>query len=151
MIQAVNCIILEISGNYSTLTNFYSSHAKQKNDKYFTHFAGITNTAYFTIQETCGNITTIEDYLSDFNHDRLSVLFQTNRNTQDRGFFMVVTCVSPDFNNINGCTPAQLRQTEAPSVEGRRKRLTEVASSQCGCYVCSVSFNSILSNHQSKG
>ena len=97
---------------------------------------------------TCGDFTTIEDDNTDFNDDRLSVLFHTNRNTEDSGFFMVVTCVNPDFNNINGCTPAQLGQTEAPPVEERRKRVTEVASSQCGCYVCSISLSPILSDHQ---
>ena len=114
------------------------------------YFSDINRAAYSTSQKTCGNFTTIEDDFSDFNRNSLSVLFQTNRNRQDRGFFMVVTCVSPDFNNINGCTPAQLGQTAALPVGSRRKRLTEVASSQCGCYVCSVSLNSILSNHQSK-
>ena len=85
---------------------------------------------------TCGDFTTIEDDNTDFNGDRLSVLFHTNRKTEDRGFFMVVTCVSPDFQNINGCTPDQLGQTEAPPVEGRRKRVTEMASSQCMCMLC---------------
>ena len=90
---------------------------------------------------TCGDFTTIENDNSDYNDDRLSVLFHTNRNRQDRGFFMVVTCVSPDFNNINGCTPAQLGQTEAPPA--RRRRVTEMASSQCGCYTCSIIFDQI--------
>ena len=97
--------------------------------KYFTSFSDISHTPYgIGSHVTCGNITTIEDYRSDFNVDGLSVVFQTNRNTQNRGFFMVVTCISPDYNNINGCTPAQLGQTEAPPVGARRKRLTEVAS-----------------------
>ena len=81
-------------------------------------------------QQTCGDFTTIEDDNTDYNDDRLSVLFHTNRNRQNRGFFMVVTCVSPDFSHVNGCTPAQLGQTAAPSGGGRRKRVTEMASSQ---------------------
>ena len=113
-------------------------HSQAKNNiklycsklKYFTSFSDIIRTAYgLSSHVTCGDFTTIEDDNSDYNDDRLSVLFHTNRNRQDRGFFMVVTCVSPDFNNINGCTPAQLGQTEAPPVGARRKRVTDMASS----------------------
>ena len=113
-----------------------------------TYFSDIKRTAYNTNQETCGNFTTIEDDFSDFNRDSLSVLFQTNRNRQDRGFFMVVTCISPDFNNVTGCTPTQLTQPTVPPVpmEGRRKRVTVLASSHCGRYIGSMSSKSIPSD-----
>jgi len=42
---------------------------------------------------------------------------------------MVVTCVSPDFYNLNGCTPAQTPQPQTPAPPGppgRRKRETEI-------------------------
>ena len=114
------------------------------------YFSDINLGVYSTSQGTCGNFTTIEDDFSDYNDDRLSVLFHTNRNRQNRGFFMVVTCVSPDFNNVNGCTPAQLTQPTVPTVpvRGRRKRVTVLASSHCGCYIIgSMSYKSIPSDY----
>ena len=126
--------MLEIRGSHRATNYAFSDEKKNyiklycSKLKYFTSFSDIIRTAYgLTSHVTCGDFTTIEDDNSDYNDDRLSVLFHTNRNRQDRGFFMVVTCVSPDFNNINGCTPAQLGQTEAPPA--RRRRVTEMASS----------------------
>ena len=72
---------------------------------------------------TCGDLTTFEDDSSDFNLDRTSVLFQTNRRSENIGFFMVVTCVSPEFYNLDGCTQAW---TVAPP---KSKRETEIVSS----------------------
>jgi len=93
--------------------------------------SGINRTAYNLpdLKRTCSNFVTIQEDNSDFNGDSLSVIFQTNRNMQNIGFFMVVTCVSPDFYNLNGCTPAQTPQPQTPAPPGppgRRKRETEI-------------------------
>ena len=74
---------------------------------------------------TCGGLATFESDSSDFNLDRTSVLFQTNRRSENIGFFMVVTCVNPEFYNLDGCTQAQTGQTVAPP---RSKRETEMVS-----------------------
>ena len=142
--------MLEIKGSYIATT--HTQAQKNKLRLYCSklkYFSDINRTAYNTSQETCGNFTTIENDFSDFNKDSLSVLFQTNRNTQERGFFILVTCVSPDFQNVTGCTPTQLGQPTVPPVpeEGRRKRVTVLASSHCGCYVGSMSYKYIRSDH----
>ena len=62
---------------------------------------------------TCGNFSTIVRDTSNFGPNKLRVVFQTNRNRQNSGFMMVVTCVSPDFGDHDGCT-------QAPSPSGRR-------------------------------
>ena len=77
---------------------------------------------------TCGDFTAIENDSSDFNLNRTSVLFQTNRRAENNGFLIVVTCVSPSFYDLDGCTQARTGQTVAPPVAGRRKRETEVVS-----------------------
>ena len=78
------------------------------------------------VTRTCGDLTTFEDDSSDFNLDRTSVLFQTNRRSENAGFLIVATCVNPEFYNLDGCTQAQTGQTVAPP---QSKRETEMASS----------------------
>ena len=68
----------------------------------------------------------IEDDRSDFNGDRLSVEFRSNRRLENIGFFMVVTCVNPEFYNLDGCTPAQPARPD--SANGRKKRNTKMVS-----------------------
>lgn len=80
---------------------------------------------------TCGDFTAIENDSSDFNLDRTSVLFQTNRRAERNGFLIVATCVNPVFYNLDGCTQAQTGQTVAPPVAGRRKRESELVSALC--------------------
>lgn len=65
-------------------------------------------------KRTCGDFSTIENENSDFGPNKLNVIFQTNRNRQNNGFFMVVSCVSPDFGGHEGCTQDQ--------VDGGRRR-----------------------------
>ena len=36
---------------------------------------------------------------SNSGSNKLTVIFQTNRNRQNKGFLMVVTCVRPDFGD----------------------------------------------------
>ena len=75
---------------------------------------------------TCGDLSTFQNDSSDFNLDRTSVLFQTNRRSENIGFLMMVTCVSPEFYNLDGCTQARTGQTVASP---RSKRETEIVSS----------------------
>ena len=63
----------------------------------------------------------IEDDRTDFNGASLSVEFRSNRRLENVGFFMVVTCVNPEFYNLNGCTSAD-------STNGRKKRKTKTVS-----------------------
>ena len=82
---------------------------------------------------TCGDFSTIENSNSDFGPNKLRVLFQTNRNRQNKGFFMVVSCVSPDFGGLDGCKQAQANDIPAPSDDDsgerrRRRRKTEMVS-----------------------
>ena len=102
------------------------------------YLLGIDRSAYDSsglITTTCGDFTTLENDSSDFNLNRTSVLFQTNRRSENIGFFMVVTCVNPAFYNLDGCTQARTNQTVAPPVAGSRKRDTEMVSSLCNKWV----------------
>ena len=67
---------------------------------------------------------------SAYNEDNLSVMFRTNRKVEDDGFYIGVTCVSPEFFDVDGCTPAELAQPligGAPGT-GRKRRDTEMDS-----------------------
>ena len=85
----------------------------------------------FTAYTTCGDILTIKNGNSDFGPNKLRVLFQTNRNRQNKGFFMVVSCVSPDFG---GHKQDQANDIPAPSDDDggerrrRRRRKTEMVN-----------------------
>ena len=72
----------------------------------------------------CGNFSTTENGNSDSGPNKLTVVFRTNRNRQNNGFFMVATCVSPDFGDLKGCTRDQLRIIPAPF--GRRNNKTQM-------------------------
>ena len=114
---------------------------------------GIDRSAYNPsglITTTCGDFTTLENDSSDFNLDRTSVMFQTNRRSENIGFFMVVTCVNPAFYNLDGCTQARTNQTVAPPVAGNRKRETEMVSSLCNKWAhspCTVPYNTSSLRH----
>ena len=80
---------------------------------------------------TCGDFSTIENGNSDIGPNKLRVLFQTNRNRQNKGFFMVVSCVSPDFGGHDGCKQDQANDIPAPSDDDggerrRRRRKTDM-------------------------
>ena len=80
----------------------------------------------------------IEDDRTDFNGASLSVEFWSNRRLENVGFFMVVTCVNPEFYNLNGCTSAQPAPSD--STNGRKKRKTKTVSL---LYYDSMNFTSI--------
>ena len=80
------------------------------------------------LKRTCGDLVSIEDDRSDFNGARLSVEFRANRRLENLGFFMVVTCVNPEFYDLDGCTPAQPAR---PDVSRRKKRNTKTVSLLC--------------------
>ena len=71
---------------------------------------------------TCGDYSTIENKNSDVGPNKLTVLFQTNRNRQNKGFFMVVSCISPDFGGNDGCKQDQANDIPAPSDDDGGKR-----------------------------
>ena len=54
----------------------------------------------------CGSEEDIGADVEDFNSDRLLVEFCSNRVVQDRGFYVAVTCVRPEFYNQSFSIPA---------------------------------------------
>ena len=103
-------------------------------------YPGINRTAYNLpdLKRTCGDLVSIEDDRTDFNGVSLSVEFRSNRRLENVGFFMVVTCVNPEFYNLNGCTPAQPARSD--STNRRKKRKTKTVSL---LYYDSMNFTSI--------
>ena len=102
------------------------------------------------VTRTCGDLTTFENDSSDFNLDRTSVLFQTNRRSENVGFLIMATCVNPAFYNLDGCTQARTNQTVAPPVAGNRKREAEMVSSLCNKWAhspCTVPYNTSSLRH----
>lgn len=55
--------------------------------------------AYGTRKVVCGSLMDIGADVEDFNDGRLFVEFCSNRVVQDRGFYVAVTCVRPQFYN----------------------------------------------------
>ena len=81
-------------------------------------------------QITCGNVMEIGEGRSDFNEDNLSVMFRTNRKVESSGFYIAATCISPAFQDVDGCTPAEPAQPlmgGSPG-SGRKRRETEFDS-----------------------
>lgn len=77
---------------------------------------------------TCGDFSTIVKDTSNSGPNKLRVVFQTNRNRQNSGFMMVVTCVSPDFGDHDGCTQDVHLSWQAPSPSGRRTTETNMVT-----------------------
>ena len=73
---------------------------------------------------TCGVLSSIVNGTSNSGPNKLKVIFQTNRNRQNGGFMMVVTCVSPDFGNRDGCTQDVRLSLQAPSPSDGAERMT---------------------------
>lgn len=96
----------------------------------FIQCPGIDRTAYNVpgLKRTCGDLVSIEDDRSDFNGARLSVEFRANRRLENLGFFMIVTCVNPEFYDLDGCTPAQPARPDVTNGGRRKKRKTKTAS-----------------------
>lgn len=64
---------------------------------------------------TCGDFSTIVKNNSNSGSNKLKVIFQTNRNRQNKGFLMVVTCVRPDFGDHDGCIEDTELNLQIPS------------------------------------
>ena len=64
---------------------------------------------------TCGDFSTIVKNNSNSGSNKLTVISQTNRNRQNKGFLMVVTCVRPDFGDHDDCIEDTHLNLQIPS------------------------------------